>query len=170
MSASIKDKPLVIKTALDDGGRWDTSNHTGTYSNDLGSGTLNTEKPTIRVIYDLKRALQGATNHIFVYQVTDLNDLAPYSTGNRKDENGRMRVIVRASSRPDMLARLREAERILETLRTTIGDITMPSGYINCFNQVWILSRNDRSDEDNKFHYGELDVEVRSIGVQMANA
>jgi len=171
MSASIKDKPFIIKTALDDGSRWDTSNHTGTYTNDISTTVaLNTTKPTIRVIYDGKVALQGATNHIFVLQVSDINDLIPYDTGNRKDENGRMKVIVRATTRPDMLARLREAERILETLRTTIGDITMPSGYVNCFNQVWIIDRTDRSDENNQFHYGELNVEVRSIGVAMANA
>ncbi len=171
MAASIKDKPLVIKTALDDGDRWATSNHTGTYTNDLVTDkALNETKPTIRVIYDLKIALQGATNHIFIFQVSDLNDLIPYATGNRKDENGRMRVIIRAATRPDMLTRLREAERILETLRTTIGNITMPSGYVNCFNQVWILNRIDRSDEDRKFHYGELDVDVRSIGVVLANA
>lgn len=171
MSASIKDKPFVIKTALDDGGRWKVANHTGTYTNDIVTDeALNGTKPTIRVIYDAKIALQGATNNIFVLQITDLNDLIPYETGNRKDENGRMKVIIRAASRPDMLTRLREGERILETLRTTIGDITMPSGYVNCFNQVWIRSRTDRSDEDNKFHYGELDVEVKSIGVAMANA
>ncbi len=170
MAASIKDKPFVIKTALDDGSRWNTANHTGTYTNDIGSGTLNTTKPIIRVIYDHKIALQGATNNIFVLQISDVNDLEPYDTGNRKDENGRMKVIIRASSRPDMIARLREAERILETLRTTIGDVVMPSGYTNCFNQVWIINREDRSNEDNNFHYGELDVEVKSIGVALANA
>lgn len=171
MSASIKDKPFVIKTALDDDGRWNTANHTGTYTNDIDTDkALNETKPTIRVIYDAKVALQGATNNIFVFQVSDISDFIPYNTGNRKDENGRMRVIVRAASRPDMITRLREAERILETLRTTIGDITMPSGYVNCFNQVWVINRTDRSDEANKFHYGELDVEVRSIGVALANA
>ncbi len=171
MSASIKDKPFVIKTALDDGDRWTVENHSGTYTNDIVTDqALNIVKPTIRVIYDAKIALQGATNHIFVLQTTDLNDFNPYQTGNRKDENGRMKVIVRAASRADMLTRLREAERILETLRTTIGDITMPSGYVNCFNQVWVLDRKDRSDEKAKFHYGELDVEVKSIGVALANA
>lgn len=171
MSASIKDKPFVIKTALDDGGRWQVANHTGTYSNDIVTNqALNIVKPTIRVIYDAKIALQGATNHIFVLQVSDINDFNPYQTGSRKNENGRMKVIVRAASRADMLTRLREAERILETLRTTIGNITMPSGYVNCFNQVWILNRTDRSDENNKWHYGELDIDVRSIGVAMANA
>lgn len=171
MSASIKDKPFVIKTALDDGGRWQVANHTGTYTNDIVTDeALNIVKPTIRVIYDAKIALRGATNHIFVLQVSDVNDLIPYDTGNRKDENGRMKVIIRAASRADMLARLREAERILESLRTTIGDITMPSGYVNCFNQIWILNRTDRSDENNKWHYGELDIDVRSIGVALANA
>lgn len=171
MSASIKDKPFVIKTALDDGGRWKVSNHTGTYTNDISTDkALNIVKPTIRVIYDAKMALQGATNHIFILQISDVNDLNPYNTGNRKDENGRMKVIVRAASRPDMLARMREAERILETLRTTIGNITMPSGYVNCLNQVWIIDRTDRSDENNKFHYGELNVEINSIGVVLANA
>lgn len=171
MSALIKDKPFVIKTALDDGGRWQVANHTGTYTNDIVTDqALNIVKPTIRVIYDAKIALQGATNNIFVLQISDNNDLTLYDTGNRKDENGRMKVIIRAASRADMLARLREAERILESLRTTIGDITMPSGYDNCFNQIWILSRTDRSDENNKWHYGELDIDVRSIGVALANA
>ena len=170
-AASIKDKPFVIKTALDDGSRWNTDNHTGTYTNDIDTNkALNETKPKIRVIYDAKIALQGATNHIFIFQVSDINDLAPYHTGNRKDENGRMRVIIKAATRQDMLTRLREAERILETLRTTIGDITMPSGYVNCFNQIWILNRTDRSDEGGKWHYGELDIDVRSIGVVLANA
>ncbi len=171
MSASIKDKPFVIKTALDDGGRWTVGKHTGTYTNDIVTNkALNVVKPTIRVIYDAKIALQGATNHIFILQTSDVNDLIPYHTGNRKDENGRMKVIVRAASRADMLTRLREAERILETLRTTIGNITMPSGYVNCLNQIWILNRTDRSDENSKFHYGELDIDTKSIGVVLANA
>lgn len=171
MAASIKDKPLVIKTALDDGGRWLVANHTGTYTDALGTDTpLNIVKPKIQIIYDEKQVLLGATNNIFILQTADRNDLIPYSTGNRKDEYFRGKIIVRASTRPDMLTRLREAERILETLRTTIGDITMPSGFINCFNQVWILDRRDRSQEANKWHHGELDVEARSIGVALANA
>ena len=40
MPASIKDKPFVIKTALDDGDRWTVGNHTGTYTNDISPSGL----------------------------------------------------------------------------------------------------------------------------------
>ena len=85
MAAEIKDKPLVIKTALDAGGRWLVANHTGTYTDALGAQILNIVKPTIQIIYDTKQVLQGATNNLYILQTADRNDLVPYDTGNRKE-------------------------------------------------------------------------------------
>ncbi len=166
---TVVDPPITILVALDEGDRWDTSNHSGIVATPrLGNITLDTTKPNIQIIYDFKQIQQGQTNNIFILETSDVTDFSKYATRRRYDHPIRLSVIIAQANRPNLLAKYAEARRILETLSTTIGAMILPSGYTNCFNQLWILSKRDNSDQGDNLHMITMDVELKSFGVVVA--
>lgn len=171
MSAVIIDGPTTIQVALDQGGRWLTANHTGTIAApNLGNVVLDTTKPDITIIYDYKQAIKGALNTIFILEISDVVDYTRFAVRNRKDEDVRIDLICKHGTRPDMIAIAREAERIVETLRSTIGDMTVPSGYNNCFNLMWVLRKRDESDKGDNLHMKVIEIVLQHRGLVLANA
>ena len=169
MSATIIDPPTTVQVMLDGESRWNIANHSGTVDTpNKGPILLNEEKPHITIIYDEQQVLEGAINNIYILQVTQVPDYSNYATRRRRDENVKLSVTTKAGTRPDVLAKFQEARRIFETLSISIGSMIMPTGYNNCFSQVWVTNIREQSDTVKNHHQIAMDVELRHIGVVLA--
>ena len=162
---TVVDGPETIAHILRDDNRWDTSNHSGTIETNSGTFDLNTTRPTVMIIQDLKEAVAGSTNNIYIHEISDTFDYTEYHTRKGYDGRIRLAILIRGTTRPDTLARYHEVKRILGGLATSIGQVTLPTGYTNCFNHLWVLGKQDRSDNINNFHMISLDMELVSIRI-----
>lgn len=166
---TVVDPPITILVALDEGDRWDTSNHTGIVATpNMGNITLDTTKPNIQIIYDFKQIQQGQTNNIFILETSDVTDFSQYSQRKRYNHPIKLSVTIAQANRPNVLAKYWEARRILETLSTTIGAMSLPLGYTNCFDELWVLGKRDNSDQGDNLHMITMDIELKSYGVVLA--
>lgn len=171
MSATIVDSATTIQVLLDQGGRWLTANHSGTIAApNLGNVVLDTAKPDITIIYDYKQAIKGALNTIFILEISDVDDYSRFATRNRKDADVRLDIICKHGTRPDMLAISQEAERIIQTMRSEIANMTLPSGYNNCFNLLWTIRRRDESDKGDNLHMKIIEIVLQHRGLILADA
>lgn len=169
MSATIVDGPTTVEVILDQGSRWLTANHTGNIeAPHLGTIALNSTKPQIVIIYDYKQSLKGAINTIFLLEITDIFNYSNYSQKKRYDSDVRIDVICKHADRPNVLAISQEAKRVIETVSTSIGNVTLPSGYNNCFSQIWVLRKRDESDKSGNLHMIVYEIVLKHIGVALA--
>lgn len=166
---SIVDPPTTVEVILDQGSRWQTANHSGNVeAPHLGTVALNSTKPQIVIIYDYKLSLQGAINTIFLLEITDIFNYSEYHQKKRYDSDVRIDVICKHGTRPDVLAISQEAKRVIETVSTSIGDISLPNGYNNCFSQIWVLRKRDESDKAGNLHMIVYEIVLRHIAIELA--
>lgn len=159
MSLKLIDAPVVVEQLI-----------TGNYTL---SKVLNSEEPTIKMVYNNKKLNIGATvGGIWVYQISDVPSYN-YSSRQRKDVDYRISIDLRFKDREYMLSNLAHIREILETNTTTIGDLVIANSgdgkvigtnYENPFVRIYEIDGQDLSDKRNNFHRYVLDVELQILG------
>lgn len=152
MSLSYVDPCEVVKQALND--NWVSTNHFG-------------PKPTIKIIYGQKKISQAVKPTLSVYERRE-NVIEDYATRQRYDQDVNTIVDIRARKRRTMKTIKKEAERVLDLVAYTIGDVVMGTGLDNCYTHIWKVNSEDLSNRAESFHRVVIEYKLESIGVVRA--